>query len=79
MRSAYDDTDQTMLSIDKAGTMVLISDGNSEIDAHIRSDFVFVMFNAFNQIESSHKSIFFLQKKTVFLHAGTTYSELPKY
>ena len=44
-------------------TMVLVLDGNSEIGAHVRSNFLlFDLFKAFSEIESSQKSYPFLSK-----------------
>ena len=44
-------------------SVVLLSDGNSEIGAHIRtSELLFDSFKVFDQIDSSHTPFFFLRK-----------------
>ena len=45
----------------RAQAMVLVLDGNSEIGAHVGNNLsFFYLFKAFAEIESSHKSDFFL-------------------
>ena len=47
--------------------MVLILDSNSELGAHVRSNFLsFDLFKAHDKIESSHKSDFFFSEMTDF-------------
>ena len=46
--------------------MVLILDGNSEMCVHVGS-MLFDLFKAFDYIESSHKSDFFLRKDLFFI------------
>ena len=56
--------------------MVLIWDGNSEINAHVRSNPCYLICIR-HLIHSSQKSDFFFSKKQVSLHRCATYSELP--
>ena len=53
--------------------MLFISDGNSVIASIIS---VFDLFKAFSYIESSHKLDFFPSKRSIFLYACETFSEL---
>ena len=55
--------------------MVLILDGNSEIVAHVRIDFLFDLIKAFVYIQSNLKKI---PKKGLYsLTCGATYSDIP--
>ena len=63
-------------------TTFLILDGNSEIGALLRKQFLlFDLFEVFDQIESSHKSdkSDLSPKNTLFLHACKKCSELPSF
>ena len=56
--------------------MLLILDGNR--CARKEQSLLFDMFEAFEWIGSSHKSgVFFIKKKTFFVHVCATCSELP--
>ena len=56
--------------------MVLI--GNSEIGVHVSIDLIYLNWlKAFNYLESSKKSDFFLKKRPIFLYVYATFSELP--
>ena len=59
--------------------MALILDGNSEIDAQVRSNLWFfkICFKHFIRTRIVTNSIFFLSEKTYFIYACALCSELP--
>ena len=57
--------------------MVLILDGNSEIDAHVRSNLCYVISSGHSNRYRSVTNLMFYPKRPVFFHACATCSEIP--
>ena len=49
-------------------------DGNSEIDAHEKSNLRYLMLKAFDQTDSSHRSDILYPKGPIFLHECATFT-----
>ena len=58
--------------------MVLILDGNSEIDAHVRSNFCYLICWRLIRFKAATKR-FFSRKRPILLHSCATFSESPSH